>query len=47
MHGFLISVILRYKGDFECKGVIYYLSFKAGVNMWRNPARVPSSGVKV
>lgn len=47
MCGFLIPVILRHKGDFDCKGVIYYRSFKAGVNMWRNPARVPSSGVKV
>ena len=38
---------MRYEGDFDTKGVIHYLGIKAGVNMWRNPARVPSSGVKV
>ena len=33
--------------DFDAKGVIHYLGLNAGVSMWRNPARVPSSGVKV
>ncbi|KAK2552151.1 E3 ubiquitin-protein ligase hecd-1 [Acropora cervicornis] len=37
----------RCEEDFDTKGVIHYLGFNAGVNMWRNPARVPSSGVKV
>ncbi|XP_015771583.1 PREDICTED: protein gamma response 1-like isoform X2 [Acropora digitifera] len=37
----------RYEGDFDNKGVIYYLGFNAGVNIWKNPARVSSSGVKV
>ncbi|XP_044176791.1 uncharacterized protein LOC122959524 isoform X3 [Acropora millepora] len=37
----------RYEGDFDTKGVIHYLGFNAGVNMWRNPARVEASGVKV
>lgn len=37
----------RYEEDFDTKGVIHYLGFNAGVNMWRNPARVASSGVKV
>lgn len=37
----------RYGGDFDTKGVIHYLGFNAGVSMWLNPARVPSSGVKV
>ncbi|CAH3179003.1 unnamed protein product [Porites lobata] len=37
----------RYEGDFDTKGVIHYLGFNAGVSIWLNPARVPSSGVKV
>lgn len=32
--------------DFD-EGVIHYLGLNAGVSKWRNPARVPSSGVKV
>ena len=36
-----------YEGDFDTKGVIHYLGFNAGDSMWLNPARVPSSGVKV
>ena len=43
----LISVHFRREGDFDTKGVIHYLGFNAGVCMWTNPARVPSSGVKV
>ena len=35
----------RYEGDFDTKGVIHYLGLSAGVSMWLNPARVPSSGV--
>lgn len=37
----------RHVRDFDTKGVIHYLGLNAGVSMWRNPARVPSSGVKV
>ena len=44
---FLVSDHFRYEGDFDTKGVIHYLGFNAGVSMWLNPARVPSSGVKV
>ena len=36
-----------YEGDFDTKGVIHYLGFNAEDSMWLNPARVPSSGVKV
>ena len=43
----LISVHFRREGDFDTKGVIHYLGFNAGVCTWTNPARVPSSGVKV
>ena len=47
--GFLlfISDHFWHEGDFDTKGVIHYLGFNAGVSMWLNPARVPSSGVKV
>ena len=44
---FLVSDHFRYQGDFDTKGVIHYLGFNAGVSMWVNPAREPSSGVKV
>ena len=44
---FFFSDHFRYEEDFDTKGVIHYLGFNAGVNMWRNPARVASSGVKV
>ena len=47
MCGSFISDHFRYEGDFDTNGVIHYLGIKAGVNMWMNPARVPSSGVKV
>lgn len=43
----LFSDHFRYERDFDTKGVIHYLGFNAGVNMWENPARVSSSGVKV
>ena len=43
----LISVHFRRERDFDTKGVIHYLGFNAGVSTWTNPARVPSSGVKV
>ena len=42
-----ISVLFRYEGDFDTKGVIHYLGFNPGVSNWFNPAREPSSGVKV
>ena len=44
---FFFSDHFRYEEDFDTKGVIHYLGFNAGVNMWQNPARVASSGVKV
>ena len=44
---FLSSDHFRYEGDFDTKGVIYYLGFNAGVSLWLNPARESSSGVKV
>ena len=49
LHSFpvFISVLFRYEGDFDTKGVIHYLGFNPGVSNWFNPAREPSSGVKV
>ena len=49
LHSFLvfISVLFRYEGDFDTKGVIHYLGFNAGVSIWFNPARDPLSRVKV
>ena len=44
---FLISDPFEREGDFDGKGVIHYLGNTAGVNMWINPAREPSTGVKV
>lgn len=42
-----ISDSFGYTSDFDQKGVIYYLGYKAGFNKWVNPAREPSSGVTV